>query len=157
VSIRAANIKDLEQLVALGKWMHKESPRLSRLTYSHERAEGFMRMLLTDLRGGVFVSERRAGEIVGFIAGFADAHLTSNDIVALVSMFFILPDARVSIDAQRLVCVMRSWAAKKGAKWVDAGVWTGIEPEKTAKLYEAFGYTRCSIGLEAFPSSGDTP
>lgn len=157
MAIRRAKIDDIPHLLALAEWMHRESPRLSRLEFSQERTEQMIRVMLNDAdsRFAVFVAERKDGALVGFIAGYSDSHYTSKEVIALVSMFFMLAEARASIDAERLVCVMRSWAAQKGAAWVEASVWTGIAPEQTVKLYQSFGYSRCSIGLEASPSTGE--
>jgi RimJ/RimL family protein N-acetyltransferase len=147
MSIRVANLEDLPRILELGELLHKEGPRWSRLTFSREKAEAFMRMLLTDSRGVIFVAERD-GMVIGGIAGFAEPHWSSNDTVAQEVSFFMAPEARGSMAATRLICALRAWGDIRGAKWLQAGTSTGLDPERTAGLYERLGFTRCAIGLE---------
>lgn len=107
-----------------------------------------MRMCLTDPRGVIFVAERN-GIVVGGIAGWAEPHWSSEDIVAQEISFFMAPEARGSLAATRLICALTAWGELRGAKWLHAGTSTGLDPERTAGLYERLGFARCAIGLEA--------
>jgi RimJ/RimL family protein N-acetyltransferase len=145
--IRTATEQDVERIVELGEMLHRESPRWSRLSYSKERAGNMIRHLTTHEQGAVFVAER-AGVVVGGIAGWVDRHWSSDDKVAQEVSFFMAPEARGSISATRLICALRAWAEAKGAVFLQAGTSTGLDPERTARLYERLGFTRCAIGLE---------
>jgi RimJ/RimL family protein N-acetyltransferase len=147
MSIRVANPEDLPRILELGELLHKESPRWSRLSFNRTKAEAQMRMLMTDPRGVVFVAERD-GVVVGGIAGFADAHWSSDDIVAQEVSFFMASDARGGMAATRLICALRAWGGMRKAVWLQAGTSTGLDPERTAGLYERLGFSRCAIGLE---------
>lgn len=147
MSIRVANLDDLPRILDLGEQLHKESPRWSRLSFNRGKAEAFMRLLLTDPRGVIFVAERE-GAVVGGIAGFAEPHWSSDDIVAQEVSFFMASDARGSMAPTRLICALRAWGEMRGAKWLHAGTSTGLDPERTAGLYERLGFTRSVIGLE---------
>jgi RimJ/RimL family protein N-acetyltransferase len=147
MSIRVAQLDDLPRILELGEQLHHESPRWSRLSFSKDRAETFLRMLLTDPRGVVFVAELD-GVVVGGIAGFAEPHWASDDVVAQEVSFFMAPEARGSMAATRLICALRAWGGIRGAKFLQAGTSTGLDPERTAGLYERLGFTRCAIGLE---------
>lgn len=147
MSIRVATLDDLTRILELGELLHKESPRWSRLSFNREKARAHMRMLLTDPRGVVFVAERD-GLVIGGIAGFADEHWSSDDIVAQEVSFFMAPEARGSMAATRLICALRAWGEIRKAVWLQAGTSTGLDPERTAGLYERLGFTRCAIGLE---------
>lgn len=147
MSIRVANPDDLPRILDLGESLHKESPRWSRLSFNRTKAEAFMRMLLTDPRGVIFVAERD-GVVVGGIAGWAEEHWCSDDITANEVSFFMAPEARGSMAATRLICALRAWGEMRGAKWLHAGTSTGLDPERTAGLYERLGFARCAIGLE---------
>jgi len=147
MSIRVATLNDLERILDLGELLHKESPRWSRLRFSRERAEAMMRFLLTDANGVIFVAERD-GLVVGGIAGMIEKHWASDDVVAHEVSFFMAPEARGSMAPTRLICALRAWGESRNAVWLHAGTSTGLDPERTAGLYERLGFTRCAIGLE---------
>lgn len=147
MSIRVANISDLPRIMELGEALHRESPRWSRLSFNREKAEAFLRMLITVDNGVIFVAED-GGVVVGGIAGYAEPHWASDDIVAQEVSFFMDSTARGRMAATRLICALNAWGKMRGAKWLHAGTSTGIDPERTASLYERLGFSRCAIGLE---------
>lgn len=147
MAIRPATLEDLESLLDLAEIMHAESPRYSRLKYSRQRTEDHLRLMLTDPRGAVFVAERD-GKIVGAAVVWADMHWTSEDVVAEEVALFVLPEARGSMAAVRLICTMKAWKDAKRAQWLQVGTSTNVEPERTAALYEFLGFKRCGFGLE---------
>lgn len=145
--IRSAILEDLPRLLDLGEMLHKESPRWSRMTFSRERAESTLRLLLTDPNGVIFVAERD-GVVVGGIAGVAEQHWCSYDFIAHEMTLFMMTEARGGMAAPRLICALRAWGKLRKAIWLNAGTSTGLDPERTAGLYERLGFTRCAIGLE---------
>ncbi len=147
MSIRVGTLEDLPRIMELGEKLHKESPRWARLTFNPEKAAAFMRMLIESDNGVVFVAER-AGVIVGGIAGYAEPHWSSDDVIAQEISFFMDDSARGSMAATRLVCALAAWGELRGARWLHAGTSTGLDPERTAGLYERLGFSRCAIGLE---------
>jgi GNAT superfamily N-acetyltransferase len=147
MGIRVATLDDLPRILELGEQLHRESPRWSRLSFSRAKAEQFLTHLIQEPNGVVFVADQQ-GVVVGGIAGMAAPHWSSDDIVAQEVSFFMAPEARGNIVAVRLICALRAWAELRGAKWLHAGTSTGIDPERTARLYEALGFARCAIGLE---------
>ncbi len=147
MSIRPATLDDLDRILDLGEQLHKESPRWSRLSFNRAKAAEFIASLIVGAHGVVFVAEKD-GVVVGGIAGLATAHWSSDDIVAQEVSFFMEPGARGSMVAIRLICALQAWGGIKGAKWLQAGTSTGLDPERTAGLYERLGFSRCAIGLE---------
>lgn len=145
--IRPATLDDLPRILELGELMHNESPRWSKLAFNRARAADFLARLILEDWGAVFVAEQ-AGEIIGGIAGTALPHWSSDDVLAQESVFFMAPGARGGMTAVRLVRKLKDWGEQAGAVWIDAGTSTGIDPERTAGLYEMAGFSRCSIGLE---------
>lgn len=148
MSIRVATLDDLTRILDLGELLHKESPRWSRLSFNRLKARTMMRAIIESPCGVIFVAERN-GIVVGGIAGVAEPHWSSDDIVANEISFFMSEEARGTMAATRLICALRAWAEIRGAKWLHAGTSTGLDPERTAGLYERLGFSRCAIGLEA--------
>lgn len=147
MGIRVATLEDLPRIIELGELLHMESPRWSRLSFNREKAAAFIARLIDDAEGVVFLAERD-GVVLGGIAGLATAHWSSEDVVAQEISFFMAPEARGNMVAPRLVCALVAWAKIRGAKWLQAGTSTGLDPERTAGLYERLGFSRCAIGLE---------
>lgn len=147
MGIRIATTEDLPRMLDLGELMHAESPRWSRLKWNRDKAGQYLQKLI-DGAGIIYLAERD-GVVLGGIAGTLTAHWASDDLLADEVVFFLAPAARGNMLAARLVCALRSWAELRGAKWLQAGTSTGVEPERTAQLYESMGFVRCAIGLEA--------
>lgn len=153
MAIRAAAIEDLGHVLELLERMHAESPRLARLVFSPERAEQILRPLLSwaDPRCATFVSHERNGAITGFASVFADTHAISTDVVAAITMFYVLPTHRGRSNEERLACVMKAWASQRRAKWVETGPWIDVAPKHIAETFGRFGYRPIGGGLEAYP------
>lgn len=147
MSIRHATMDDLPTIIALGEQMHAESPRWSRLTFNRAKAADMLAQLILKPWGVIFVAEKD-GEIIGGIAGMVSAHWSSDDLIADEVSFFMASGYRGDMAAPRLIRALRVWGEGTGAKWLDAGTSTGVEPERCAQLYERLGFTRCAIGLE---------
>lgn len=145
--IRPATLDDLPRILDLGELMHHESPRWSRVAFSRPRAADFIARLILNEWGCVFLAEKD-GVVIGGIAGTALPHWASDDILADEASFFMLPEARGSMAGVRLIGALKEWAGARGAKWLNAGTSTGLDPERTAGLYERLGFSRCAIGLE---------
>jgi GNAT superfamily N-acetyltransferase len=138
---------DLDRILDLGELLHKESPRWSRLSFNRAKAAEFIAQLIIGPAGVVFLAEQD-GLVVGGIAGMSAAHWSSDDVVAQEVSFFMAPEARGSMVAVRLILALQAWGEIRGAKWLQAGTSTGLDPERTAGLYERLGFSRCAIGLE---------
>lgn len=147
MSIRPATLADLPRILELGELLHKESPRWRRLSFNRVKAGEMIAALIDSADGAVFVAERD-GVVLGGIAGMVQAHWSSDDLLGNEVSFFMAPDARGSMVACRLICALVAWGEIKGAKWMHAGTSTGLDPERTAGLYERLGFSRCAIGLE---------
>jgi len=131
--IRTAHLNDLPVLVALGKSMHCES-RYKKLRFDENKVAVFFENLING-GGCVFVAEKN-GEIIGGFAGYASEHYFSPDVVASDIALFILPEHRGGTTAFRLIKAFCAWAKFRGAAMTFIGTTTGVEPEKTAKLFE---------------------
>lgn len=147
MGIRVATLDDLPRILELGELLHRESPRWSRLSFNRAKAAHFIAHLILEANGVVFLAEQD-GLVVGGIAGMSSAHWSSDDVVAQEVSFFMAPEARGNMVAVRLIAALQAWGEMRGAKWLTAGTSTGLDPERTAGLYERLGFSRCMIGLE---------
>jgi GNAT superfamily N-acetyltransferase len=146
-TIRPATLADIQSIVGLGQQLFAESPRWSKLHFNAEKLTSFVYNLIEAEDGFVCVAEIDA-VIVGAIMGVAMDHYAADDVTACELALFVAPSHRSSGLAQILIAELDQWAKSKGAAWLQAGTTTGVDPERTAKLYEACGFTRCGIVLE---------
>ncbi|MFY3552929.1 GNAT family N-acetyltransferase [Achromobacter insolitus] len=138
---------DIDGLVELGRVMAAESPRWNRLAYSADRVRTTITSLMTMPEGLVLVA-RRDGLLAGGILAIAAPNWMSEELIAQELAFFILPQYRGSFTAARLICAMAAWSKAKGARWIEAGVSTGVHTERTAGLYRRLGFNPYMVGLE---------
>ena len=136
--IRDATIDDLPALVCLGRAMHAESPRFRKLRYDEQRAEGFLRWLLSGPHGMVAVADID-GRLVGGMAAMCVEHWCSPILVASDVALFVLPEHRGSITAARLIARFRQWARRRGAVLATVGISTGVHVDESQALYLALG------------------
>lgn len=146
-TIRPATHDDTTRLMELAVAMHAESPRFSKLEFSHEKMLNLFYHLIDSEFCMVIVAER-SGQVVGGLAAIVSEHWISNDLVANDLAVFMQKDARGSTAPARMIAQYVEWAKAKGAKFIQLGISTGVMVEKTSELYRSLGLHECSIGFE---------
>jgi GNAT superfamily N-acetyltransferase len=142
---RAATVADIPELIELGRAMHAESPFWNRFAFSPEHLAETLSNLIK-LRGGFVRVATSSGKIVGAVLAVAEVHWMSTDVVVTELAFFVLPAFRGGMHAGRLLAAMVAWSEALGAKATFAGVSSGIEPERTAQMYERLaGFSRLNL------------
>jgi GNAT superfamily N-acetyltransferase len=76
----------------------------------------------------------------GGIIGLVAEQFFGDDLIACDLGLFILPEKRGTSAAPRLIQAFEQWAKERGAKEVHMGQTTGVEMDRTRRLYEAMGY-----------------
>lgn len=138
MKIRPACPDDLAELVELGRQMHAESPRFSKLGFDTFKVHALLATAMNDPRYFLMVADND-GELVGGLAGFMAPHWFSQDEVAQDLALFVNPDRRGGMAAVRLVKEFVTWAESKSAKLIGLGISTGVLVEETAQLYRTIG------------------
>jgi len=138
MQIRPATIEDLPALIDLGRRMHQESPRFSRLSFNDEKVRNLLMMATVSPNYCLLVADND-GELMGGFAGFIAAHWFSDDLVASDLALFVQPGRRGGMAGARLVKAFIAWAHDHGAKQTNLGISTGVSVEETAQLYSAIG------------------
>lgn len=77
----------------------------------------------------------------GGIIGIVTQQFFGDDLIACDLGLFILPHKRGGTAAPRLIQEFERWAKAKGAKEVHMSQSTGVEVDRTRRLYESMGYT----------------
>jgi len=87
----------------------------------------------------LFVAEDN-DKVIGVFAGFAAEHFFGNDLVSSDLILYVDPEHRGGTAAPRLIKAYQEWAKKIGAKEITIGVSTGVNSERTARLFENMGF-----------------
>lgn len=134
--IRIATLEDIPRIVELGQAMHAES-NYATIPYVEEKVAASVAEFIQ--HGVVFVAEND-GIVIGGIAGGIMEQWFSTEKTAFDYSFFIHPEFRRGATAIRLVTAFCEWAKALGAKTVRMGITTGVNVERTSKLYQALGF-----------------
>lgn len=79
-------------------------------------------------------------QFYGGIIGVVCEQFFGDDVIAADLGIFILPEKRGTSAAPRLIQAFEHWAGEHGATEVHLGQTTGVEVDRTRRLYEAMGY-----------------
>lgn len=136
--IRPATLEDIETIVEIGKVMHQESSYRD-LPYDCEKVGALMGGLIDGNYGVVFVAEN-GGEIIGGIAGGVTQFWFCDESHGFDYCFFVHPEHRGGSAAFRLLLAFELWCKRMGAKYMDIGITTGVNIDKTTRFYEKMGF-----------------
>src|SRR5574340_430474 len=132
-------------MVAMGRALHAESPRYSRLTFSAEKVADRIRSmvsgtLVTEPVGGALVAEK-GGKLIGMLGGFVTSPYFSHDKIASDYTFYVVPEQRrKGRAAVALVRAFEAWAVEQGVVDIVPGISTMIDAESTVRFYQKLGY-----------------
>lgn len=144
--VRPVQREDVVPLVEIGKVMHKESV-YAHLDYDieklHQLGEGIAAN--PDSDWAAFTAIAATGERIGMLVGYIAEHTFGRDKVAQDFINFVLPERRGIMAGKAMIHMFEDWAKRKGVAEVYLGITTGVEVERTAKLYERLGYERAGI------------
>jgi len=144
LNIRKATADDADAILTLVALMVTESPTYRRHAFAFEKATALIKylteqqcLLVADLMG----------EIVGFCSGMMGEQLLSYDRYATDTGIYVMPEHRGGTAFVRLVRSFENWAIEQGATEIHLGVSTGIDTERTVRMYERMNYKINSHGL----------
>ena len=145
--IREATRDDIERLVLLGSFMHRESERFEALAFDAQRLENTLATVIESAQGFAWVAESR-GLVVGGMVAMITPHWFSPDLTACDLALFMLPEHRGTMAPARLLNAYAAWARNQGAKQVLLGLMTGLHVEQTQALCERLGWRRAGVVME---------
>lgn len=145
--VEPATLDDIPALVELGRAMTAESPRYSRLEFSASRFSRLLSHLISSPEGLVLVARRDGVLIGGILASCAPSWMSDASICQEIALF-ILPQYRGGFTATRLISGVVAWSKIRGAAWCEVGVSTGVNVDRTTRLYQKLGFSPVTISLE---------
>ena len=148
LKIRQGDVDDIMQLVELGKEMHEEAPSFNQMDYDPKKLVQ-LGIVLSE-QGGMFLAEKDNDEVIGMFLGVIVPHFFGSDLMANDLCLFVKKKYRGGTAAPRLVKAFEKWAFASGAKVLRYGVSTGVEAERTLKLYEKLGYKQTGYLVDKY-------
>jgi len=148
LNIRKMVAFDLGQVVDLVEALTDESPVYRGKRFNRKRTTDFATHFCF---GGAnafgYVAETEAEELVGFIAVHVGDSPTHDIRVAREVGLFVRQAYRGTSAAVRMIKAAEQEVLRYDADEFWLGVSTGIEPEKTTRLFEKLGFERASWGV----------
>lgn len=141
--IRPATKHDIPEIVRLSETMHQES-RYRTLLYNGDKFARLMARLIDSPAGMVAVAERD-GQIIGAIAGVVTDHYFADATISYELGLYVEKAHRGTLAGYRLAKEYIDWAKSQGVDQVDMGITTGIDEERTGRMYERLGLRHVGI------------
>lgn len=132
MTVRPAEDRDLDDLLALGALFYGESPACAGLAYDPEAVLQTIRESME--LGGAFVLENGLGQVVGGALGRLGPTWFGGDFVASAWALYVLPEGRG--HGWRLVQALAAWAHECGAARLTLEVNSGVTDDRTWALLE---------------------
>lgn len=144
MKIRFATLDDVPAFVELGRDFHALT-RFAAYDYNPARVA---RQLQAAIETGqnrnnthcFFVAEDSQGQAIGGLIGCVEQHFFSEQLVASIIHYDVLPEKRMGGAGLRLLTAFRKWAENRGAVELSAGVNSGIELDKMDRFLRKLGF-----------------
>lgn len=138
---RVATIKEVEELLPLGRMMYDEAVlRFGAWSYDEDVVRKLALAALNPWgSSALFGCWAKDGTPAGFFMGYVAAMWFSREVFAGDYGLYIRPEFRntreSALAACKLVDLFETWARESGARQVTVGVTAGIRDESATKLY----------------------
>lgn len=150
--VRAPLEIELPAIITMGETMHKQSA-FAHMDFNKGRMLACLSNALEHSDRFFFevILEKQHGSVVGVLWGGLQDNYFGSDVIASDLLLYITEEHRGHTfpALQRLVANYREWAIKHNARRIFLVSTSGIQPEKTEKLFEFLGFRRVGTVHEA--------
>ena len=136
--VRRATPADTPVIDTLLRAMGRESPIYRTMPIDDRKLADYIAKAIRSGDHAVLLHESSAG-IDGIYIGMLVQQFFTFEITAMDVLFYVRPERRGSRAAVRLFRAFKAWAKARGAKAIQVGTMTGIDPARTAKFYRGMG------------------
>jgi GNAT superfamily N-acetyltransferase len=136
--VRHATPEDAAVIDTLLRAMHQESPIFRVMPIDDRKLADYIAKITASGDHAVLLHEGTAG-IDGIYIGMLVQQFFTFEITAMDILFYVRPERRGSRAAVRLFRAFKAWAKASGAKAIQVGTMTGIDPARSAKFYRGMG------------------
>jgi GNAT superfamily N-acetyltransferase len=136
--VRHATPEDTAVIDTMLRAMGRESPIYRAMPVADRKLADYIAKVILSSEHIVLLHEGPAG-IDGIYIGMLVQQFFTFEITAMDVLFYVRPERRGSRAAVRLFRAFKAWARSSGAKCIQVGTMTGIDPARTAKFYRGMG------------------
>lgn len=143
MKIYLSELKDIDDLMALGRRMHQES-RFKVYPMNQAKTRASLEKLISNpLAGCILLARNEAGQAVGMLAGYVVDYFFSDALVAQDSYFFVAPEHRGSSAALKLLIAFRRWAENRNASELCINMSVDVDQERFNRFMAHLGFRNC--------------
>jgi GNAT superfamily N-acetyltransferase len=144
MNIRFATLADVPAFVELGRNFHALT-RFAAYPYNPDRVAQQLHAAIETGQNRnnthcFFVAEDSQGQPVGGLIGCIEQHFFSEQLVASIIHYDVLPEKRMAGAGLRLLTAFRKWAENRGAVELNAGVNSGVHLDKMDRFLRRLGF-----------------
>jgi GNAT superfamily N-acetyltransferase len=157
LGVRLATVEEIPVLVEFTREFN-ETTRFREYRHTPKRIAAQLRMLIEGrgFRSPVFIAEDSAGRPVGTLIGWAQDMIFTEELVAGIMFFWVLPGHAWDGAALRLLRAFARWALELGVKSINASITSGEKIEEYERVFKALGFTYTG-GNFSFSTAAMTP
>lgn len=136
--VRRATPGDASIIDTMLRAMAQESPVYRVMPIDDRKLADYIAKVIRSNEHAVLLHEGPAG-IDGIYIGMLVQQFFTFETTAMDVLFYVRPERRGSRAAVRLFRAFKAWAKASGARAIQVGTMTGIDPTRTAKFYRGMG------------------
>ena len=148
-TVRVATQQDLDTITPYAFQFWNETTTYSQRAFNIDIVKQHLSSLI-DGAGCLFLCVNEHDEPVGAFAGGFNTEWQSGDMYTFDYFLFVRPEYRGSRAAVLLINTFIDWSKRMGCKHIMCGTATGIDPAKTIRFYEHFGFKQTGVFLEQY-------
>lgn len=154
MKIRFGTHADIPAFVELAR-IFQANTRFREFTFNPERVAANLRAAIDSPRGlhCFIVAEDSEGKPVGCLIGCAERHFFSDQVVASVIQYSLLPEKRMTGAGLKMLTAFKKWAENRGASELAVGINSGTNLKQMDSFLRKLGFQltggNYSVGLGA--------
>lgn len=141
MKIRFATLDDIPAFVELSRTFQART-RFRDYAFNPERVANNLRAAIENPRGThcFFVAEDAAEKPVGCLIGCVERHFFSDQVVASVIQYNLLPEKRMGGAGLKLLTAFKKWAENRGAFELAVGINSGTDLAQMDSFLRKLGF-----------------
>lgn len=141
MKIRFGTVEDISAFVELARIFQAQT-RFKEYSFNPERVADNLRAAIENPRGihCFIVAEDAEGKPIGCLVGCADKHFFSDDVVASVVQYNLLPEKRMSGAGLKMLTAFKKWAENRGASELAVGINSGTNLKQMDSFLRKLGF-----------------
>jgi len=144
IKIRELEFNDSQQIIELGRIIHKES-YYNFLPYEEMKIQELIMVTLKNPQSNVCFVAEQDNKIIGALCGFIVPYTMNFRLFAQDLGLWVLPKSRGTLAAKKLLNVFEVWANSLGCDEIMLSITSNINQDRTAQFYEKLGYTNLGV------------